>query len=248
MSSKVKQRGNKNKKRARTSPSKPLHNAGCCFVIMPFGGLFDEYYDSVYRPAIEDVGLDPIRADDVYTSGTIIDDIWRHTGSARVILADLTERNSNVLYELGLAHALAKPVILTAQSIEDVPFDLRHLRIILYDRNKVKWDRTLRLNVRDYLRETLRSPKLAVPPTFLRVNPSARVTEVSGVEKAILEMRREVDLVRRELSYLRLTLKLVPIIDEPGRYVLTFDSEGKTPAVRVRKKSENSRSEKRRSS
>jgi len=47
-----------------------------------------------------------------------------------VLLADLTGKNPNVFYELGLAHALAKPVILIAETLDDIPFDLRALRVI----------------------------------------------------------------------------------------------------------------------
>jgi hypothetical protein len=50
-----------------------------------------------------------------------------------VILADLTNKNPNVFYELGLAHAVGTPVILLAQSIDDVPFDLRPVRTIIYE-------------------------------------------------------------------------------------------------------------------
>jgi hypothetical protein len=52
--------------------------------------------------------------------------------SARLIVADCTDRNPNVFYEIGLAHTIGKPTILLTQKSEDVPFDLRHLRYIEY--------------------------------------------------------------------------------------------------------------------
>jgi hypothetical protein len=76
---------------------------------MPFGGQFDVYYELIYRPAVAEVGLRPIRADSLFGSRAIIQDIWALTKTAAVILADLTTRNPNVFYELGLAHALGKP-------------------------------------------------------------------------------------------------------------------------------------------
>jgi hypothetical protein len=85
-----------------------------CFTIMPFGGWFDEYYTSIYKPAIISAGLHPCRADDWYRPSAIVNDIWAYTKSAKLILADLTGKNPNVFYELGLAHALAKPAILIA--------------------------------------------------------------------------------------------------------------------------------------
>src|SRR5688500_9412198 len=110
-----------------------------CFTIMPFGGWFDTYYTDIYVPAILEAGLTPHRADDLYRPSAIVHDIWDYTKQSRIVLADLTGKNPNVFYELGLAHALAKPAILVAQSMDDIPFDLRALRIILYDKNAPDW-------------------------------------------------------------------------------------------------------------
>ncbi len=79
------------------------------FMIMPFRGWFDKYYEDIYKPAIEDAGFDSKRADDLYRPGNIVNDIWTYTKEASVILADLTNKNPNVFYELGLAHAITKP-------------------------------------------------------------------------------------------------------------------------------------------
>src|SRR5436305_9907878 len=94
-----------------------------CFVIMPYGDPFDRYYLNIYTPAVRDAGLKPIRADSLFKPSPIIGDIWRFTKQAKVLLADMSERNANVFYELGLAHAVAQPVVLVASSVDDVPFD-----------------------------------------------------------------------------------------------------------------------------
>src|SRR4051812_43366777 len=113
----------------RKKAKKPTPARKPCFVIMPFGGWFDQYWEQIYRPAITDAGLEPQRADDVFRPGTIMRDVWLYTRKADLLLADLTSRNGNVFYELGLAHAIGKPVVLVSESIEDVPFDLRGLRM-----------------------------------------------------------------------------------------------------------------------
>jgi HEAT repeat protein len=59
-------------------------------------------------------------------------DIWKSIRQSKLVIADLTGRNPNVFYELGLAHAIQKPVILLSQNVNDVPFDLRHVRVIIY--------------------------------------------------------------------------------------------------------------------
>src|SRR5690348_12853904 len=88
----------------------------------------------IFKPAIEKAGLQAIRADaEIFGTGKIIDQIWRGLNNAKVLIAELTTRNVNVFYELGLAHALQKPVVLVAANEPDVPFDLKHIRVIYYD-------------------------------------------------------------------------------------------------------------------
>jgi len=60
---------------------------------------------------------------------------------SRLCIADLTGRNPNVLYELGIAQTLGKPCILLTQDINDVPFDIRQYRVIQYDLQLTHLDR-----------------------------------------------------------------------------------------------------------
>jgi hypothetical protein len=110
-----------------------------CFVIMPFAATFNNVYYSISMLVEDYCGLNCRRADDFSKSERITGDIWKSINEARFIIADLTSRNPNVFYELGLAHALNKPVILLSQNpSEDVPFDLREIRYIQYDPNNLK--------------------------------------------------------------------------------------------------------------
>jgi hypothetical protein len=101
-----------------------------CFVIMPFGGYFDGYYNQVIRPALTNLRIDCIRGDEIYGTGVIINDVYDAICEADFCIADVIDRNPNVNYELGMAHAIGKPAILITQRIEDVPFDYKHLRLI----------------------------------------------------------------------------------------------------------------------
>lgn len=76
-----------------------LDNASnSCFVIMPFGPKFDLIYEEVFKPAIEETGLTCVRADEIFGSKRIMQDVWDTIRSARVILAELSGRNPNVFY------------------------------------------------------------------------------------------------------------------------------------------------------
>lgn len=170
-----------------------------CFTIMPFGGWLDRYYENIYIPAIKSAGLEPHRADDLYRPSTIVNDIWAYTQQAKIVLADLTGRNPNVFYELGLAHALAKPAILVTETIDDVPFDLRALRIIEYDKNAPDWGSILKGKIETAIKEILESPVQAVLPAFLSVKESRDRPTVTLSEKKIIEIRKDLDMLRREV-------------------------------------------------
>lgn len=137
-----------------------------CFVMMPFGEWFDRYYKEIYVPAIKEAGLEPIRADELFSTGSVMEQIWEQIEKSKVLLADLSGKNPNVFYELGLAHAARKPVIFTTESIEDVPFDLRHLRVIPYEVREPEWNIRLKQNITAYLKNAKEDPEKSIPQPF----------------------------------------------------------------------------------
>jgi len=185
-----------------TKTKKETETKDTCFVIMPFGGWFNDYYSSIYCPAIKNAGLIPKRADDIYRPSTIVQDIWELTKKAKIVLADLTGKNANVFYELGLAHALAKPAILVTETMADVPFDLRALRVIEYDKNAFNWGVILQEKIEKSIGEILKSPLNAVLPAFLEVKSDSK-TKITQSEKELLEIRQDLDLLRREMRMSR---------------------------------------------
>lgn len=126
-----------------------------CFVIMPFGHGYDELYEKIYVPAIEASGLKPLRADEIYDNQPIIHDISQSIHNAKVILADVTGRNPNVNYELGIAHALEKEVVILTAAQADVPSDYKHLRYILYNRMDIDWNQKLSKHIQMTLKQVL---------------------------------------------------------------------------------------------
>jgi len=137
-----------------------------CFVMMPFGPWFDRYYQEIYGPAIREAGFEPVRADELFTTGSVVEQIWDQIEKAKVLLADLSGKNANVFYELGLAHAARKPVVFTSSNTEDVPFDLRHLRVIIYDIREPDWANRLHKSIADYLRNATKDPTKSIPHPF----------------------------------------------------------------------------------
>lgn len=109
-------------------------NKNLIFVLCPFGDPFDIIYKDHIKPTVEQIqGLKCNRADDIFDNRPIIEDVWKNINEAAIIISELTRRNPNVFYETGIAHTVGKEVVLITQCMDDVPFDLKHLRCIVYD-------------------------------------------------------------------------------------------------------------------
>lgn len=104
-------------------------------VMMPFGAEFTPVYKAL-RKAATAIDLRCQRADDIWKHHQVIQDIVDLITKARVVVCDCSGKNPNVFYEIGIAHSLGKEVILITQAKSDVPFDLQHLRYVLYMSNK----------------------------------------------------------------------------------------------------------------
>lgn len=100
-------------------------------VLMPFAAEFDHVHHAI-KAAIEAGGLRCERADDVWRDSVIVQDIFELIFASNALVVDFSGRNPNVMYETGIAHTLGKTVIPVAQSLDDVPFDLRHHRVLKY--------------------------------------------------------------------------------------------------------------------
>lgn len=108
-----------------------------CFIIMPFRDELKAVYNKIEEVITRDHNMKCLRADNIYTTGIIIQEIWTKICEAQIIIADATGKNTNVFYEMGLAHAIDKDIIILTQSMDYIPFDLQHRGILKYDINKL---------------------------------------------------------------------------------------------------------------
>jgi hypothetical protein len=100
-------------------------------VMMPFNAAFKGTYDAVHRVA-DHMGLECLRADDIWEDSTFIQDIFSLIFRSHVVVVDFTGRNPNVMYETGIAHTLGKTVVPITQSLDDIPSDVGHHRALKY--------------------------------------------------------------------------------------------------------------------
>ena len=126
------------------------------FVIMPFTQKWsNDIWQQILKPAVQEMGMTPIRADDLYGQN-IMEDVWQSILKAAIIICDTTGRNPNVFYELGIAHTLGKKVLLLTQNIDDIPFDLQAYRHIEYEVT-ISGGNLLKDTIKKHIKETLSS-------------------------------------------------------------------------------------------
>ena len=113
-----------------------------CFVIAPIGEpesdtreRSDLILNHIIQPALEPFGYEAIRADNIDRPGIITTQVIQHVLDAPLVIADLTERNPNVFYELAIRHYTRKPFIQIMQEGQGIPFDVAATRIIFVDHN-----------------------------------------------------------------------------------------------------------------
>ena len=108
-----------------------------CFVISPIGEegsptrkRANQVLSHVIRPAAEHCGYRIERSDDISQPGIITKQIIEKLLKAPLVIADLTERNPNVFYEVAIRHVVRKPLVQLIEVSEQIPFDLSASRMI----------------------------------------------------------------------------------------------------------------------
>lgn len=111
-----------------------------CFVISPIGATdspqrkrADMVLKHIFKPALEPLRYLVIRADEISTPGSITLQILERVLESTIVIADLTDHNPNVFYELAVRHATQLPVIHVISSGQSIPFDVADLRTISMD-------------------------------------------------------------------------------------------------------------------
>jgi len=196
-----------------------------CFVIMPISecdnypsGHFGRVYEHIIRPACEQAGFNPIRADEIMTTNYIALDIIKHIISSDMAICDLSNRNPNVLYELGIRQAFNLPVTLIKDTKTNRIFDIQGFR-------DVEYDETLRIdNVQDAIDEISE----VIKNTYDSTNEINSLVSLLGIEPAKLSEKKiisgETELILNSLNGLEKILSAIDIRTKPAEKV-SFNSE-----------------------
>lgn len=162
-----------------------------CFVIMPFAEDFDDVYGAI-KQAVESAKMPAgrcFRLDEARPAGRITDRLIGELQSATLCIADVTGVKPNVMWELGFVMALGKPAIVITQNLAELPFDIRDMQTIVYQRNKLA--ASLSAPLKRVILDTLASTDIAVAS---RRNDQQSETvgmllgEVSELKKIVFEV------------------------------------------------------------
>lgn len=184
-----------------------------CFVIMGFGIKtdfrtgrdidLDKTYNNIIKPVFEELGFLCYRADDIKHSGVIDIPMYENILKSDFVVADISTLNPNVLYELGIRHAVRKSTtLIIAEKELKYPFDLNHIIIDSYEHlgKAIDYDEVMRFRV--YLKEKVQylldNPNTDSPlySFFPKLNvPMFTVEEIKEIKENIEEEKSATDLV-----------------------------------------------------
>ena len=207
-----------------------------CFVIMPIAnqegyddGHFSRVYEYVIKPAIKTAGFEPIRADEVQQTNYIIIDILKKIVNADMVVCDLSSRNPNVLYELGIRQAFNKPVCLIKDQITNRMFDIQGFR-------DVEYDHTLRI---DKVNEAINELATAIKSTYENKSSDVNsIVQLLGISEAILDkgtdLSPESTLILQAIN--SMNEKILNLSDMVNSNLKTLPLNAPKPAPKLRLK------------
>lgn len=165
------------------------------FVIMPFSPTFDDVYDVIKRAVGDvDAGLSLTRLDEVRAAGRISDDLLRELTTCSLCIADVSGANPNVMWEVGYASALRKPLIVLNQAPAKLPFDIADVRAVMYERDSLS--KSLYASLTEAVTQTLKRYSVAAssiasrPHTAQRRSIAVTGSTDSPPEKARVRLER----------------------------------------------------------
>jgi len=162
------------------------------FVIMPFGEegtkdreQNDDTYENIIKMAVESSGLDItcIRSDDICLPGGVMEDVITYAAKSKYVIADLSDGNSNVFYELGIRDSFDGKTILLCRKGQKLPFDLKDMRTVFYSKDLVKESSKAIEKIRTYLTNMEGSDKRILSPVQRALGLRARLESRQANDK-----------------------------------------------------------------
>ena len=197
----------------KNNTKSPAVDKPICFVIMPFTdpdgyekGHFRKIYEQLFFPAIEMAGSDPHRVDDEVESNMIHGKLLNQLVTAPMVLCDLSSKNPNVLYELGIRHAFDLPVVLVQETGQSHIFDIGGITTIDYRKNRL-YDEVVedQKKIANAITQTASTKKNYSIMSLAQMEPakfnkSDKITKEDRIEIMIGELSHKVGRIESQLA------------------------------------------------
>lgn len=141
------------------------------FIISPIGKIdsperrrSNQILKYIIKPVVTELGYEAIRADDITSPGIITTQIVDHIIKDPLVIADLTDHNPNVMYELSLRHAIRKPVVQLICENQSLPFDISGNRTIKLDHKDLDSVEQAKADLKKFIVEVIKDPSLVDSP------------------------------------------------------------------------------------
>lgn len=201
-----------------------------CFIISPLGSddsetrrKADGLINSVLKPILTASGYKVIAPHEIDTPGSITRQVIQHLLDDELVIANLTELNPNVMYELAVRHAKRLPVVCLVERGTKLPFDIATERTIFYD-NDMAGVELLKPKLSKAIKEALEEAEPDNP--IYRVVSDSIMREVTVKDDAQSYILKRLDEITFQLNKLRNTTDENPFRKRSRRLSLTVSKNG----------------------
>lgn len=187
-----------------------------CFIISTIGEegsnerkSADEKYDLVFLPILKELGYEVTRADKIGTPGSISYDIVNHIISSNLVIADVSDVNPNVFYELAIRNAVNKPVIVIRSPTQRLPFDIIDKRAISLDMKDARlWTKGKDI-LKQQIVEAEKDPKLASKSILsdfsFQIDADKKISPDTEMNLQLKDMKAEMRRLNKQISQIKNT-------------------------------------------
>lgn len=182
---------------------------GTCFVICPIGDegtpereRSNDVFDFIIKPVAESLGYRPERTIEAPRPGWITERVIQHLTEDPMVVADLTDRNPNVFYELAIRHAARKPFVQLMQEGQEIPFDVHGLETIFFDVRNIRSVEGAKAKLEGQMRIAAAEPDRIRTPVSVAADLVALAPSGNPIPSLLSDLLEQQSSVMQRLDHL----------------------------------------------
>lgn len=171
-----------------------------CFIISTIGSensdsreKADEKLNYLFKPVLENLNYKVIRSDNEDTPGSISRKIVERIIGSDMVVADITDENPNVFYELAIRNSVNKPIIIIKSPSQKPPFDIQDTRAISVDMTKPKIWQTAKAQLESQIKDAEKDPKQASKSILSDFIPHLKLEKPTDRDSEVLIKLKDIE-------------------------------------------------------